>query len=515
VADWFRGVAVGGAGPSSADVHDFGPGLYFTNLDHVAGDYAKFRSGDFNNRNERTTALPAILYGNFDEATLGRTLDLTAGQMGEAWGAFEREGVPGMTNRDVMRTNPDKYLQTFKTFTNRNGIHLNEYSAIIGPEYQRGGKQLCIRNSSVADRVGRTLIGRSLYAPAPPPGNWGDPPQVITVTPGRGQANGSALMALFQIVDTFANYINDKYQTARASAAIKTAILEIRKWQYDVTTDGALVMISYSRKVMNDPIGIVKRTSLIHPGDVFEDVEIIFAPTYAQAMSQRKMRGGVWKELSANSPYAIERSSNMYWIEPRAKSPSQATLRSPVGWWLVKVKPSFVWYYEFKANGQVVWTDPGNNKTGVGVWKLGSANLQIEWESKSSEKWFLPLHPNGQAGTCLWANGLQDVRADFGVAPPGNVASPPPNSPVGRWYVWVDHNRFWWVYNFDSRGGVRWTDQGNGMTGTGTWKFANDYLVISWASGSKDLWDTPLNPKAATGSATMKGRTYDLRAERQ
>ena len=266
---------------------------------------------------------------------------------------------------------------------------------------------------------------------------------------------------------------------------------------------------------MNDPTGVVRRSSFVQAGDTFYGMQVDYGPTYEQAINHKRQIGTMWPELPEESPYKLEYRTSLYWIKPRLGSAPLTELKSPVGWWFVRVKPSFSWYYQFSADGTVTWTDPGNSRTGKGRWKMGTVYMDIEWESKSSEKWTLPLHPVGQAGNCLWTNGLQDLRADFGVTPPGHVANPPPNSPVGTWNVRIGKARFRYTYRFDAAGNVRWTDIFSGMTGVGRWKFADDYLVVTWASGSKEHWDTPLDPKNSTGSAQITGEgTLDLRADR-
>jgi hypothetical protein len=75
-----------------------------------------------------------------------------------------------------------------------------------------------------------------------------EPPEVITVTPGRGQANAVAMLGAFQVVGCFVNYINDKLQGERAQQALRQAASEITKWQATTRGDGALISISYVRK---------------------------------------------------------------------------------------------------------------------------------------------------------------------------------------------------------------------------------------------------------------------------
>jgi hypothetical protein len=354
------------------------------------------------------------------------------------------------------------------------------------------------------------MVGRSVHAPAPAPNV--EPPEVVTVTPGRGAANAAALLGIFQAIGVFTAYLNDKMQGERAQAALNNMQVQVNAWQFQTPTDGALISVSYGRRDFNDPSGVMKKSSFIQGGDEFMDIQVDYGPTYEQALAHKKQVGSIWKELPETSPYKMEYRTSLYWIKPRggaAGAGVPTTLKSPVGWWKVNVKPAFLWYYQFRGDGTVTWFDPFNGKTGDGRWSTTASFLNITWATGSSEKWTLPLTTSGQAGQCLWSNGLQDVRAEFG-SPPESVAKAAQNSPIGNWNVAAGPYRY--KYKFEP-GKVTWTDIFNGEHGTGSWSNGGDRIAITWSSGSRETWVLPLDPGGTRGSTEVKGEgTYNLTA---
>jgi len=76
----------------------------------------------------------------------------------------------------------------------------------------------------------------------------------------------------------------------------------------------------------------------------------------------------------------------------------------------------------------------------------------------------------------------------------------------GEWTVWGDNRRYRWAYKFNADNAtVTWRDVFNGMHGQGTWRYANDKLLIDWKSGSTDVWDLPLKFDGTIGVEDMKG----------
>src|SRR5262249_12190647 len=63
------------------------------------------------------------------------------------WQKFMQPAAPGLpSNEALIKQANENYGRLFKTFIAKEKINLEEYDAIIGLEYVRGGKQLCILN---------------------------------------------------------------------------------------------------------------------------------------------------------------------------------------------------------------------------------------------------------------------------------------------------------------------------------------------------------------------------------
>jgi hypothetical protein len=87
--------------------------------------------------------------------------------------------------------------------------------------------------------------------------------------------------------------------------------------------------------------------------------------------------------------------------------------------------------------------------------------------------------------------------------------------PDSRWTVVCENasKRFVWLYVFSKNGTVRWKDEGNGMTGSGTWRIQGGKLHTKWLnSATTEEWNHPIDPGNWTGSCKMKGLSYSLRA---
>jgi hypothetical protein len=154
---WYRGEAVGGStSKPGGNLHDLGDGLYFTDTEDVAWQYAKIRAPGY--KEYRVSQV------SVDRISLGRVLDLTADGR---WNKFMLEpllpGRPG-TRLSFVRQQNELYGQFFEEFLRLNGIDISSYDAVIGPEYVRGGKQLCVLNkNNLPSRLAARL--RSLMVP--------------------------------------------------------------------------------------------------------------------------------------------------------------------------------------------------------------------------------------------------------------------------------------------------------------------------------------------------------------
>ena len=176
---WYRGEGIGvtPSGPGK-NLHDLGDGLYLIDKEEVALQYAKTRApGDQSWQ---------VLEVTVERQSLGNVLDLT---MDPRWQKFMTEPMfPGTNNPhlnksrlDHLRIKYELYGQFFDEFKLANKIDIKTYDAVVGPEYVRGGKQLCILHKN--GLPGRLSIRiRSLFRPrmanftVKPPSNW---PRVI------------------------------------------------------------------------------------------------------------------------------------------------------------------------------------------------------------------------------------------------------------------------------------------------------------------------------------------------
>jgi hypothetical protein len=250
------------------------------------------------------------------------------------------------------------------------------------------------------------LFGVEIRMPSTPPGDTGGggvggvPAGATTisigrVTPGAGAANAGALMMGFQIVDVLANYFNANYQDAAVRAAINLEMSGIRTYQKDHPAHGALVVLTFSRTVPNDPTGVVNKTILIHPGDNFEYIDEYFETSPIRAIRLAASEREVRRDLGVDSPYKLSWGKKMFWINPDTPA-----LESPVGRWQVKVG-RWTWIYEFDDQGTVVWTDPFSKDTGKGRYRIGDLDMTTTWEpSPTVETWDFPLDPLDAFGRC-------------------------------------------------------------------------------------------------------------------
>jgi hypothetical protein len=333
----------------------------------VAKDYAKFRAADSNQAMTQRTVYPAVMYGNFSEASLGPILDLTTGPDGQAWREFEETSYVGMTNRQIMTTNPERYGPMFKDWAARRGLNLNQYAVIIGPEYLRGGRQMCIRNPEVADRVVASMVGRSVYAPPPVQ------PIAVSMTYSiRGQANGSAMVVAFMTVDAVANYYNRSFQEAAVQRAVKQDMQSIRDWQAKNPGDGALIVITFRRTVVNSEF--MQNKVLIQPGDAFEYSSIYFAQRPEDAVKQMSVEREWVQGDTIDGPYKTVRRKQGIWVVPRGPAEEPA-LFSPVGKWQVNIGDWKGWFV-FRNGGGCAWSETGGPEH-QGTWKI--AGNEVQW----------------------------------------------------------------------------------------------------------------------------------------
>ena len=136
---WFRGESTN-AGPArpGGHIHDFGDGVYFTDSKPVAELYARTRV-------KESGGDPRVYQVRTSSPVLGRVLDLTNDPR---WQTFLRTPqIPGSlqtTPETLIRQANENYGRFFQAFVGQNRIRLQDYDAVIGPEFVRGGKQLGI-----------------------------------------------------------------------------------------------------------------------------------------------------------------------------------------------------------------------------------------------------------------------------------------------------------------------------------------------------------------------------------
>jgi hypothetical protein len=122
---WYRGEGSGvqPAQPGGA-VHDFGDGLYLTDDPAVAAQYAATRAASLQG------STPSVTAATFERPLLGKVLDLTA---------------------DI------RWKQYLAEFLRKYNLQLESFDTIIGPEFVRGGNQICIRNPTIATALRQLL----------------------------------------------------------------------------------------------------------------------------------------------------------------------------------------------------------------------------------------------------------------------------------------------------------------------------------------------------------------------
>jgi hypothetical protein len=188
---WYRGEAVGVVQEAGkTNPHDFADGMYLADTVEVATQYAEARSNDRDAR--RVWSVPIDTQGM-------KVLDLTADPR---WQKFLRPD-PRLPDGEVLiKQANENYGRMFQNFVKKESIDLSQYDIVIGKEYVRGGRQLCIlqknnRMSPLAARIRgafRPVLTRSSTQPT----------QIRTRTGGIGAGlkiiGGAALMIGAQIL---------------------------------------------------------------------------------------------------------------------------------------------------------------------------------------------------------------------------------------------------------------------------------------------------------------------------
>jgi hypothetical protein len=112
--------------------------LYLTDSKAVAELYAKTRVALGGGQ-------PRVLTIEITRAELGRVLDLNSDPR---WPQFLRAPQiprrPDLTPENLIRRANENYSRFFDQFVAQNKIPIEEYNAVIGPEFVRGATQLAV-----------------------------------------------------------------------------------------------------------------------------------------------------------------------------------------------------------------------------------------------------------------------------------------------------------------------------------------------------------------------------------
>src|SRR6266545_3172412 len=234
---WYRGEGAG-VSPSKpgTDMHDLGDGLYLTDEEDVAWKYARLRAPQHKDYR--------IWQADFDPSTLGRVLDLTADPR---WNKFIMAPDPKLMNKSrlfYLRQQNELYNQFFNEFLRVHGIDIEFYDAVIGPEYVRGGKQLCVLSKKGMGTKQQARV-RALLRPEPwarrlaqTQGAAGKP----SATPPTPKPTGSmknfiklasvqvAMSGFKMLVDMINQWQLDKFNERTANNRMAQLQPEIEKW---------------------------------------------------------------------------------------------------------------------------------------------------------------------------------------------------------------------------------------------------------------------------------------------
>jgi len=366
-----------------------------------------------------------------EEVSLGNPFK-KGSTMGPTAGSQARDEVIKRLNIQVdMNGDPDVRRQLFETqfkfkapgkgtavraMEESDAIVLSEVAAsakargVSNPRFLTGDQRLV--NNADAKLWKVAILGRN--SPPTPPGFTGgrlSPTADIPLNIGpsaRGQANGSAMVAAFMVVDGLLNYLNSRFLADEVGEQVNSMGNSIRNWQISNPTDGALVAVNFARTELTpDPLGVMKNRMLIHPGNRLEGIDVFFAPTPEEAANLlRGQRSWVQGDVP-DGPYQTVRTRTVFWVAPRIK---EVLLTSPVGQWRVQVD-RWTWIYEFSPQGNVTWTDIFNRDAGQGKWTIVGDQIKFEWSSKTIERWKFPLRPSNETGSCQMEAGKFTLKA--------------------------------------------------------------------------------------------------------
>jgi CheY-specific phosphatase CheX len=374
MAEWFRGVAFNGPPAQGGQVNDLGPGTYFTDQLADAQYYAQFRARPTVNDSKlaQESKVPVVFSGDIGNEMIGRVLDLTSGPEGQAWSRFEKETIPSgsLTNLEMMSMSPKNYGSMFERWAKKNDINLDTYSAIIGPHYVGGkitGKQMCVRSSEIANKIVSKMDGYIDKMPKAPFIKTAIPSVNYSI---RGQANGAALTAVAMIVDTAQSQLNSYFQEEWAKQAVNADMNAVRAWQKDNPGDGALIVTTFKRVIINSEY--MQNKTFIQPGDAFEFNSIYYGATPEEAGKVMSKTQELVQGDTIDGPYRTVRRKQAIWVVPRLPTSQEVTTLP--GRWNVTIG-NWKGVFGFSPNGDCYWKQ-GAEAAHTGTWKVVGAEFQ-------------------------------------------------------------------------------------------------------------------------------------------
>jgi hypothetical protein len=155
---WYRGVSGRAAAKDGAYAHPLGDGTYFTDNEDVAWEYAATK-WDRRTKNSDSKALDKSKQQVYEvqasRRSLGRVLDLTTDPR---WRKFIRQKIGRRTIESMISRNTELFGRFFLAFLSEYKLKLESFDAIIGKDYESGGKLLCLRKGSrLASRLTRIM----------------------------------------------------------------------------------------------------------------------------------------------------------------------------------------------------------------------------------------------------------------------------------------------------------------------------------------------------------------------
>jgi hypothetical protein len=167
-----------------------------------------------------------VLEATIDRQSLGKVLDLTTDPR---WQRFMTQPMyPGTNSANLnksrlehVRMKYELYGQFFKEFQQAHNIDIKDFDAVVGPEYVRGGKQLCILNKNgFPTRVSARI--RALFRPRVAQGGF----TVKPLSSNWPRAIGGALVSVG--ISILIAYVTQKIMNRINDSIIRQAMESFR-----------------------------------------------------------------------------------------------------------------------------------------------------------------------------------------------------------------------------------------------------------------------------------------------